>query len=155
LLDKGSLDTVELRKTVHMTSPGSEGRFNKAITDLQADFKILPVAVTRSGAWHYAFAYDIVARHYPEIQDQAHSIREKDARCVLARHYLATLGACRPRDLSKLFRWSLPDAEQALARLTTEGLARSGVAIEGQPGEYAVWTGLFGSFRYNSSNLTQ
>ncbi len=77
---KESLDTVELRKATHMTSPSSETRFNKAITDLQADFKILPVGVTSSGAWHYAFAYDIVARHYPELADIAHGIQENQAR---------------------------------------------------------------------------
>ena len=55
LLDKGRLDTVELRRHTHMSSPASEGRFNRALTDLQTDFKILPVGVTQSGAWHYAF----------------------------------------------------------------------------------------------------
>jgi hypothetical protein len=142
LLDKGRMDTVELRKATHMTSSGSEGRFNKAITDLQADFKILPVAVTRSGAWHYAFAYDLVARYYPEIQDQAHDVREDDARCLLAQHYLQSVGACQLRDLTRLFRWTAPQAERVLSHLASEGIARTGISIEGETGEWAVWSEL-------------
>src|SRR3972149_3105328 len=43
LLDKGSLDAVALRKAAHMTSAESDTRFNKALSDLQADFKVVPV----------------------------------------------------------------------------------------------------------------
>ena len=67
ILDNGPLDTVALRKAARLSSPDSETRFNKALADLQAGFLVVPVAVTQAGAWHYAFAYDIVARHYPEI----------------------------------------------------------------------------------------
>src|SRR5512139_1183513 len=71
LLDKGILDTIALRRATRMTSAESEARFNRALTELQADFKILPVAVTQSGAWHYAFAYDLVHRHFPDLPEQA------------------------------------------------------------------------------------
>ena len=66
---KAPLDTIALRKAARLSSPENEGRFNKALADLQADFKLVPVAVTEAGAWHYAFAYDIVARHYPELPE--------------------------------------------------------------------------------------
>ena len=74
LLDKGPMDTVSLRKAARLTSTESEGRFNRAMTDLQADFKILPTGVADAGAWHYAFFYDITARHFPEIIDQTRYI---------------------------------------------------------------------------------
>ncbi len=48
---------------------------DRALTELQADFKILPVGVTKSGAWHYAFAYDLVHRHFPKLPGTARFIR--------------------------------------------------------------------------------
>ena len=136
LLDQGALDTVELRKATHMTSPSSETRFNKAITDLQADFKILPVGVTSSGAWHYAFAYDIVARHYPELADIAHEIQENQAREKILATYLHSLGAVPVDQAGRLFGWRPADTKRAI-----DGLVRSGdtvriIEVENHPGEW-------------------
>jgi len=144
LLDKGRLDTVELRRVTHMSSPGSEGRFIRALTDLQADFKVLPVGVTQSGAWHYAFAYDIVARHYPELPEESHQIRENEARFNLAKAYLRSLGAAQTRDLIKLFGWRPADADYAVNALVNSGLLVSGCQIESQPGEWLVFAELAG-----------
>jgi hypothetical protein len=93
LLFKGPLDTVALRRATHMTSKESDTRFDRALTELQADFKIQPVGVTESGAWRYAFAYDLVTRHYPELPEQARPITERQA----ARWpiYFSSLGAAR------------------------------------------------------------
>ena len=134
LLDEGQLDTVELRRVTHMSSPGSDGRFNRALTDLQVDFKVLPVGVTQSGAWHYAFAYDIVARHYPELSDQAHEIRENEARQKLAEAYLLSLGAAQMRDVSKLFGWGPVEAERAVNALAHTGWLEKDCQVEGRPG---------------------
>jgi hypothetical protein len=136
LLDKGRLDTVELRRATHMSSPASEGRFNRALTDLQADFKILPVGVTQSGAWRYAFAYDIVARHYATLSDQAHAIQENEARQKLVETMLRSLGAAQLRDINRLFGWRSVDAERAVESLARTGWLVKGCRIEGQPGEW-------------------
>jgi len=144
LLDEGPLDTVALRRVAHMSSPSSEGRFNRAITDLQADFKVVPVAVTQAGAWHYAFAYDIVARHYPDLPEQAHAIQENQARQKLAERYLRSVGAAQIRDLTRLFGWRLAEAEQAVSRLAGQGILRTGLQLEKQPGEWIVLAELVG-----------
>jgi hypothetical protein len=136
ILDNGRLDTVELRRATHMSSPGSEGRFNRALTDLQTDFKILPVGVTQSGAWHYAFAYDIVARHYPALSDQAHNIQEKEARRKLVEAMIRSLGAAQLRDITRLFGWKIADAERAVEALASAGWLVKGCQVEGQPGEF-------------------
>jgi hypothetical protein len=54
LLQNGPLDSISLRKAAHLTSRDSESRFAKALTDLQVDFKIMPVGVVDAGAWHYS-----------------------------------------------------------------------------------------------------
>jgi hypothetical protein len=136
LLDGGRLDTVELRRATHMSSPGSEGRFSRALTDLQADFKILPVGVTQSGAWHYAFAYDIVARHYPDLSEQAHELSESQARQKLAAAYLRSLGVAQLREVVKLFGWRPVEAERAVNALAQTGWLLKGCQVEGQNGEW-------------------
>ncbi len=105
LWDNGPLDTVALRKAVRMTSRESDARFNRALTGLQSDFKILPVGVTQAGAWRYAFAYDVVARHYPELPERARFISDGEAQKELVKKYFLSVGAAQMRDVSKLFQW--------------------------------------------------
>jgi len=136
LLDKGPLDTIALRKAAHLSSKESDSRFNKALVDLQADFKILPVAVTQAGAWHYAFAYDIVTRHYPEIIDQTRFITERQAYRRLTELYFHSVGAAQLRDLLKVFAWSVTEAEQAVDLLVQEGVLCGDIQIEDQPGKW-------------------
>jgi hypothetical protein len=143
LIKDGPLDTVALRRVTHMTSAASESRFNRALADLQADFKIAPMAVTQAGAWHYAFAYDVVARRYPEIPEQARYLNEREARCKLAELYFLSLGAAQPGHLAKLFGWKPAEAQVVIERLAQTGLLRQGIQIEKQPGEWAVLTEIY------------
>jgi hypothetical protein len=143
ILDQGPLDTVELRKATHLSSPSSETRFNRAISDLQADFKILPVGVTSSGAWHYAFAYDIVARHFPELPDQAHAIQENQARQKILETYLRSMGAATLNQAIRLFGWRPKDARDAVDELHQTGVVTGAVEVENQPGEWMASVYLF------------
>jgi hypothetical protein len=67
LLNEGPLDTITLRRAAHLSSRESESRFNRALADLQADFKLIPVGTSQAGGWRYSFVYDLVHRHYPEL----------------------------------------------------------------------------------------
>ena len=136
LLDKGPLDTITLRKTARLTSNESESRFNRALSDLQADFKILPVGVTEAGAWHYAFSYDVVARHYPELLEQARYIGELDACRKLTELYFRSVGAAQLRDLTRLFGWKPDQARKTLEYWQQKGLLQGGLSFEKHPGEW-------------------
>jgi len=136
LLHEGLLDTVALRRATHLTSKESDYRFNRALAELQADFKILPVGVTEAGAWHYAFAYDLVPRHYPDLLDQTRFIQERQARQKLVELYFRSVGAAQLKDLSKLFGWRPADSSQAVAALNESGYLQSGLEIDKQPGEW-------------------
>ena len=136
LLSQGLLDTVALRRAARLTNRESEARFNRALIALQADFKILPVGVTDAGAWHYAFAYDLVNRHFPELVEQARFIQDRQARRQLALLYFRSVGAARIGDLTRLFGWARPQAERAVDELVTSGDLRRGLAFENQPGEW-------------------
>ena len=136
LLDNGPLHTIALRKATHMTSRESDSRFNKALVDLQADFKIVPVGVARAGGWNYAFIYEIAARHFPELEAQAHSIRENAAREQLCEWYFDSTGAAKVGDVVKLFGWRLVDAERAINALVRSGTLVRGLEIKQPDGEW-------------------
>ena len=125
LLDKGSLDTISLRKEARLLN-AKESAFNRALEELQKDFKILPVGVVEAGAWKYAFRYEITARHFPELPEQARLIGEAEARRKLVELYFAALGAAQPRDVIRLFGWA-PE----LTRRTISGLVQHGSLVEG------------------------
>ena len=143
LLSEGVLDTVALRRVTHMTSEESSSRFERGLADLQSDFKILPVGVTDSGAWKYAFAYDITARYYPDLPDKAQRISENNAREKLTELYFLSVGAAQLRDLTRLFGWKPVQAERAVQALEQAGIIRSGVEVEGEKGDWIALASLF------------
>jgi hypothetical protein len=138
LLDNSPLDTITLRKTAHLTSHESESRFNRALSDLQADFKIMPVGVVDAGSWHYSFAYDIVARHEPSLVENARFIGELDARRKILALYFRSVGAAQYRDVSRLFGWKLPDIEQTIATLVAAEVIKDHQPLDGLTGEWSV-----------------
>jgi len=146
LLDNGPLDTVSLRKTARLTNKESDSRFNRALSDLQSDFKIVPVGVTEAGAWHYAFAYDIVTRAYPELPEQSRFIGELDARDKLALTYFRSVGAAQLRDLTLLFQWSTPQVTTAVDHLIKNGSIQGNVQLADRPGEWIALSKLIDEY---------
>ncbi len=138
LLREGPTDTVGLRRATGMTSEKSAYRFERALLQLEADFKVLPVGVTKSGAWRYAFLYDLVAGHYPDLPEQAQAIRASDARRRLLEHYARSVGATTEAEVSRLFGWSRRHVEAAAAQLAEEGVIRRGALVVDKPGEWLV-----------------
>ncbi len=135
LLKEGPLDTLALRRAARLTSRESEARYNRALTELQANFQILPTGISQAGAWHYAYYYDLTLRHFPQLLDQARFISERQAHMKLAELYLRSVGAAQERDLSKLFGWSAADLKDTLERLEQAGIAQQ-TELEGQKGKY-------------------
>jgi|SRR5271157_727003 len=126
LLKEGLMNTIDLRRESHLTSKASDSEFNRALEDLMADFKILPVGVAEAGAWHYAYQYDLTARHFPDLPEKARAIGESEARQKLVERYLDSVGATQLRTVTKLFHWP-PE----LTKRTMDRLVRSGFINEG------------------------
>jgi len=116
LLDNGSLNTLDLRKKAKLSN-AKDSEFNKALEQLQKDFKILPVGVAQAGAWKYSHIYEIVSRHFPDLSEQARQISESQARAKLLELYFASVGATQLRDVTKLFGWSNEIANRAINKL--------------------------------------
>lgn len=120
LLKEGALDSISLRKAARMTS-AKESEWNRALEDLQKDFKILPVGVAEAGTWKYAFIYQITARYYPDLPERARVISESQARTKLLELYFDSVGAAQARDAHKLFGWGTELTSRALTRLIESG----------------------------------
>jgi hypothetical protein len=120
LLKEGALDSISLRKAARMTS-AKESEWNRALEDLQKDFKILPVGVAEAGAWKYAFVYQITARHYPELLESARVISESQARMKLLELYFESVGAAQARDANKSFGWGNELINRTLSKLVESG----------------------------------
>jgi hypothetical protein len=136
LLSEGPMDTVNLRRVIHMSGRGSDSPFERALTAVQRDFKAMPIGVAESGAWRYSFIYDLVHRYHPELPERARPIGRGEARERLAELYLRSVGAATAAEVVKLFQWAPADAARALERLATAGKVVASCRIEGRKGEY-------------------
>lgn len=137
LLDKGSLNTIDLRKEARLMN-AKESVFNRALEDLQKDFKILPIGIAEAGAWRYSYRYELTARHFPDLLEQARPIGEAEARQKLAELYLRLVGAAQERNLVKLFGWP-PE----LVKRTVDKLLASGKLVEAaHPQKAGAWLAL-------------
>jgi hypothetical protein len=140
LRDQGPLDTVRLRRETRLASENAKTRFERGLVELQVGLKILPVGVAEAGAWHYAFNYDLVTRHYPELAAQARAITRRAARARLVTRHLDNVVAARRAELERVFgvlRWTAGEWDSTLAELSGAGRIRLR-PVQGWPGEYYV-----------------
>ncbi len=138
LLREGPLDTVNLRRVIHMTGKASNSPFDRGLVALQKDFKILPVGIAEAGAWRYSFIYDLVHRYYPDIPEKARPIKLSDARQKLVSLYFDSVGAATAAEVRKLFQWRKRELERTLARLVELGKLETGWQVTGRKGEHLV-----------------
>lgn len=136
LLREGPLHTIALRNATFMAAKDSGYRFNRALDELQADFKILPVGVAQAGAWNYAFIYDCVHRHFPDLPERAGAITISAAQRKLVELYFRSVGAAQFGDVAKVFQWSHKEVEKAVRALVDTGTLTADLTIPGQKGEW-------------------
>jgi hypothetical protein len=127
LLEHGPLDTVRLRREARMSAESSKARFERGLVELQVGLKVLPVGVAEAGAWRYAFVYEIVQRHFPELPEQARPIKRSEARRKLVLRYLDNVVAADRKMVEKVFhvlKWTSSEMDRTLAVLQEEGAVR-------------------------------
>jgi hypothetical protein len=135
LLEQGPLDTVRLRRESHMAAESAKSRFERALVELQVGLKVLPIGVAEAGAWRYAFIYELVQRHYPELPPHAREIPRSQARQMLVRRYLENVIVAERSMLERVFhvlRWTKRELDATLEALVSEGtIAVRGTADRG------------------------
>jgi hypothetical protein len=133
ILEHGPLDTVRLRREARMSANSAKSRFDRALVELQVGLKVIPVGVAEAGAWNYAFVYEILQRHLPDLPAQARPIGRVEARRVLVQRYLDNVVAADRAMIAKVFhvlKWTKRELERTIAALLEEGTVRE-IEIEG------------------------
>ena len=138
LLHKGALDTVTLRREARMTSPESNARFERALTELQTGLKILPIGVAEAGAWRYAFIYELVDRYFPDLAEQARDIGRAEARAHLIDLYLRSVGAATEKQIAQLFHWKPDEVARGVAGLLGRRKARRAETVGGESRSWVI-----------------
>lgn len=137
LLENGALHTLDLRKTAKLSN-AKDSEFNKALEYLQKDFKILPVGVAQAGAWKYSHIYQITARHFPDLPEQARKISESQARAKILELYFNMVGAAQMKDVNRLFGWGVDVTKRAANQLAEGGK----LIMTGHPQHVGEWIAL-------------
>jgi len=140
LLRGGAQHTIALRNATFMTARESGYRFNRALDELQADFKILPVGLAQAGTWNYAFIYDCVHRHFPDLPERAGAIKISEAQQKLVELYFRSVGAAQFGDVAKVFQWPQKDVTRAIQVLVDAKTLAAGLTIPGQKGDWFALT---------------
>ena len=132
LLHEGPLDTLALRRAARtrMRGGANDTRFNRALDDLQLEFKAVPVGISDAGSWHYAFIYDLTHRHIPELIYQSRGISELEGRAKLVELYLRSVGAAQEQDVARLFGWEKQKLDKAMQVLCEDGLIQTGLELD-------------------------
>jgi len=133
ILEHGPLDTVRLRREARMSAESAKSRFDRALVELQVGLKVLPIGVAQTGAWNYAFNYEIVQRHFPELPGQARNVKRSEARRTILRKYLDNVVAIDRAMVAKVFhvlRWTPTELNRTVATLLEEGTIQE-VSIKG------------------------
>lgn len=132
LLRDGPLNAPALRRAVSMTDKKSQYRFNRGLEALQMDFKVMPTGVAEAGAWNYAFIYECVHRHHPELPDRAREIKIGEAQRELVLTYFRSVGAAQLGDVVKVFRWQKREMVRVLDALAEKGALRQDLQVDGK-----------------------
>jgi hypothetical protein len=133
LLEHGPLDTVRLRREARMSAESAKSRFDRGLVELQVGLKVLPVGVVEAGAWNYAFVYEIVQRHFPDLPERVRPIKRSEARRTLVSCYLDNVVAAERKMIAKVFhvlKWTLTELDRTIAVLQEEGAIRK-VQVKG------------------------
>jgi hypothetical protein len=121
LLEHGALDTIQLRRRAGLSNSENKSRFERSLTELQKGLWIVPVGVAEAGSWRYAFIYELFDRWFPALPSQAGFLSLKEARSNLTSTYLRSIGAAEVGEIKKIFRWTIPQVTETLARLEASG----------------------------------
>ncbi|MFN2183171.1 MAG: hypothetical protein ACK2UU_04240 [Anaerolineae bacterium] len=138
LLEEGALPTSRLRRDAGLGGKANAGRFDRALAELQMDFRITKVAISDANRWGYCYVYDLLPRHFAETVAASRAITGGQARETILLRYLRTVIAATIGEVRKLFGWHARDLDLLVERLVGESRLHRGIEIEGLEGEFLV-----------------
>jgi len=139
LMREGAMATSRLRQLAGLAGGGANARrFDRALKELQIEFKIVKVGISEASRWGYAYVYDLFLRRFPELPEVARKISTDQAMDTLLLRHLHNVVAQPEKALQRLFRWDDWEWERLVERLADRGLIRRNVIIEGLRGPCLV-----------------
>jgi len=138
LLELGALPTSRLRREAGLSGKANAARFDRALAELQMDFRIVKVAISDANRWGYCYVYDLLPRRFPETVEASRSIKSQLARETILLRYLRTVIAATPHQVSRVLGWTIPDVECLTAQLADGNRLNVSVQIEGLAEEFIV-----------------
>ena len=132
LLREGAMSTGRLRRLAGLSGGGDNARrFDRAITELQVELKIVKVGISDANRWGYSYVYDLFIRRFPQVPEAAREIGTDEAMATLLLRYLHNVVVQPERAARRLFRWERWEWDPLLTRLAEAGRIRRGVRVEG------------------------
>jgi hypothetical protein len=110
-----------------MSADSAKSRFDRALVELQVGLKVVPIGVAQAGAWNYAFIYEILLRHFPNLPAQARPICRAEARRLLVQRYLDNVVAADRKMVAKVFhvlKWTPMELDRTIGTLLEEKVVR-------------------------------
>lgn len=138
LLERGPLPTSELRRAAGITSKGSAGLFDRAVTELQMGFKIVKSGISDANRWKYCYVYDLFIRRFPDSVGAARCISSDDAAVSILTRHLRTVLVARPADVKRLFAWDSWRYDRTLTRMIQAGQLATDVRVENAAGDFVA-----------------
>lgn len=132
LLELGPMDSLAIRREARLASSSATSRFNRGLDTLQMEFKILPTGTSEAGRWRYAFVYNLVTRHYPDLLEKAGKITESQAREQILKSYLKSVGAIEVKQAARLLRWKPAVCQKTALALIEQGILVDDVKLKGK-----------------------
>jgi hypothetical protein len=126
LLDNGApLSTNALRKKANMFGGGDIARrFERAMSELQADLKIVKCGTSDDNRWKYCYVYDLLLRWRPALAEEARVVSGRAARQRLLLAHLHNVAAAPLPALATLFGWDAPTLRATADELLATGRLR-------------------------------
>ena len=132
LLREGAMSTGRLRRLAGLRGGGDNARrFDRAITELQVELKIVKVGISDANRWGYSYVYDLFVRRFPHVAEAARQIDPDEAMATLLVRYLHNVIVQPERLVQRIFRWDDWEWGRLLMELAERGVIRQGVLVEG------------------------
>lgn len=138
LLTNGALPTSRLRREAGLSGKTNASRFDRALAELQMQFRVTKVATSDANRWGYMYVYDLFHQHFAATVAAARDLTGAQARETILTRYLNTVVAATESGVARLFGWTARDVELLVARLAGEGKLAADIEIEGMDGTHLV-----------------
>jgi len=134
LLDGGAMATSRLRQAAGLPGKDNARRFDRALTELQTQLKIVKVGISDANRWGYAYVYDLFLRRFPEIAQTARAISEDQAMETLLGRHMSSVIAVPSKAAQRLFGWDDWNWERVVGQLGEKRVLYTDMRIEGLRG---------------------